>query len=138
MKSIISVFTILCLLLINSCKSDSGPTSAGGLGGTGGGGGGGGAVTVSITQQTGTQGIIFFGSPSSAVVLTSYTASVPALQFTQNYTVTTGAVLPANVPQKIDEFTGVLSGQKWVFTFQGNVGSATGTAFNITSNYTVP
>jgi hypothetical protein len=137
MKIVFSVLIVLCLLFINSCKSDSGPTSAGGLGGTGGGGGGG-AVTVTITQQTGTQGIIFFGAPSSAVVLTSYTASVPALQFTQNYSVTTGAVLPANVPQKIDEFTGVQSGQKWVFTFQGNVGSATGTAFNITSNYTVP
>jgi hypothetical protein len=135
MKIIFSVFAVLFLLFISSCKSDSGPTSSGGLNGTPPGGG---SVTVTITQQTGTQGIIFSGSPSVAVVLTSYTASVPALQFTQNYTVTTGAVLPANTPQKIDEFTGVQSGQKWVFTFQGNLGSATGTAFNVTSNYTVP
>jgi hypothetical protein len=136
MKNIFSVFAVLFLLFISSCKNDSGPTSSGGLNGTTPPGGG--AVTVTITQQAGTQGIIFFGSPSVAVVLTSYTASVPTAHFTQNYTVTTGAVLPANVPQKIDEFTGVQSGQKWVFTFQGNLGSATGTAFNVTSNYTVP
>ena len=137
MKIIYAVCTIFCLLLFNSCKSNSNPTDSGGIGGIGGGGGGG-AVTVAITQQTGTQGIIFFGAPSAAVVLTGYTASVPALNFTQNYTVTTGTVLPANTPQKIDEFTGVQSGQKWVFTFQGNLGTATGTAFNVTSNYTVP
>jgi hypothetical protein len=134
MKIVFSVISVLLLLFINSCKNNSSPTSSGGLGGTPGGD----PVTITITQQTGTQGIIFYGSANVAVVLKSYTASLPAQPFSQNYTVTTGAVIAANTPAEIDEFTGVQSGQKWVFTFQGNIGSATGTAFNVTSNYTVP
>ena len=133
MKNIFSVISVLLLLFISSCKSDSGPTSSGGLNGSPPGGS---TVTITITQQAGTQGVIFYGSASVAVVLTSYTASYPAQPYSQDYTVTTGAVIPANTVSEIGEFVGVQPGQKWVFTFQGNLGSATGTAFNVTSNYT--
>jgi|CZKP01.1.fsa_nt_gi hypothetical protein len=96
------------------------------------------SVTFTITQQTGTQGIIFYATPSAAVTMTNVNVSVPAAPFSANYTGDGVTVYPANQAFEINEFTGVQSGQKWVFVFTGKLGSATGTAFNVTSNYTVP
>ncbi len=137
MKSIFSFLTILCLLLFNSCKSNSsGPTDSGGLGG---GPGGGGSVTFAISQQPGTSGIFFFLSPSAAVTVKTITVSLPAQNLNDPYTGDGTTVFPANQPQKLNqEYNGVATGQKWVFVVTGNLGSATGTAYTATSNYTVP
>src|ERR1035437_3846235 len=135
MKILFSVFTIFCLFLFNSCSNNSGnPTGAGGVGG-GGGGGGGGGVTFGITQAPGNTGIIFSATPSAAITIVN--VSVPAAQFNKDYAGDKTTVYPANQPVTINEFTGVATGQKWVFVFTGNLGSATGTAFTATSNYTV-
>jgi hypothetical protein len=146
MKTLGSVFIIICFFLFSSCKSSSSsPTGSGGFGGPGGGGGGGGtgSVTFGITQGPGqTQGgIIMYGTPSVAVTITNVNVQVPAANppFNKDYAppdITT--VFPANQPAQINEFTGVASGQKWVFVFTGHIGTATGTAFSATSNYTVP
>ena len=142
MKILYSGFIIFCLFLFNSCSNSSNPTSTGGIGGTGGGGTG--SVTFGITQATDNTGganqgdIIFYGTPSAAVVITDVNVSVPAASFTKDYTDATGTIYPANKAVEINEFTGVASGQKWVFVFTGHLGTATGTAFTVTSNYTVP
>ena len=139
MKIIFSVFTIFCLFLFNSCSNNSGnPTGTGGGGGGVGGGGGGGSVTFGITQAAGNTGIIFYATPSAAVVITNVNVSVPAAQYTKDFPDATGTVYQANKAVEINEFTGVASGQKWVFVFTGKLGSTTGTAFSVTSNYTVP
>jgi hypothetical protein len=138
MKFLFSVIAIFCLFIFNSCSNNSSPTSAGGGGLGGPGGGGGSSVTFGITQAAGTTGIIFYSTPSTAVVIADVNVSVPAASFTKDYTDATGTVYPANKAVEINEFTGVASGQKWVFVFTGHLGSATGTAFSVTSNYTVP
>jgi hypothetical protein len=138
MKMLLSVFTIFCLFFFNSCKSDSAGGSDGF--GFGPGGGGGGGVTFGITQANGNTGIIFYATPSAAVTITKVNVSVPNSNppFNEDYTDPGTTVYPANVAVTINEFTGVQSGQKWVFTFTGKLGSATGAAFTVTSNYTVP
>jgi hypothetical protein len=97
-------------------------------------------VTFTITQQQGTQGIIFYATPSAAVTITNVNVSVTNVTppFNKDYTGDGTTVYPANTALEINEFTGVASGQKWVFVFTGKLGSATGTAFTATSNYTVP
>jgi hypothetical protein len=139
MKVLWSVLTIFCLFLFSSCKSSSNPTGSGGIGGIGGiGGGGGGSVTFTITQAAGNTGIIFYATPSAAVVISDVNVSVPAASYTKDYPDPSGTVYQANAVVEINEFTGVATGQKWVFVFTGHLGSATGTAFSVTSNYTVP
>jgi hypothetical protein len=137
MKIIYAVCTIFCLLLFNSCKSSSNPTDSGGIGGIGGGGGG--SVTFTISTQPGTTGIFFNITPTAAVTIKTITVSLPAQSYTDPYTGDGTTVYPANTAQKLGtEYTGVATGQKWVFVFTGNLGSSTGTAFNVTSNYTIP
>jgi hypothetical protein len=135
MKIIYAVCTIFCLLLFNSCKSSSNPTDSGGIGGIGGGGGGGG-VTFAITQAPGTQGqgIIFYATPTVAVTVTKVHVSLG-----QNSADLTGntTVIPANATFEIQEYPQAAAGQAWTFVFTGNLGSATGTAYTATSNYTV-
>jgi hypothetical protein len=144
MKILFSTFTILCLFLFNSCSNNSGnPTGAGGVGGVGGGGGGGGggSVTFGITKGPGTTATstFFYGTPSAAVTITTYTISLPAQPLTDNYTPPDPTkVYPASQAQNLAEYNGVATGQKWVFVFTGHLGTATGTAFTATSNYTVP
>ena len=141
MKIILSVFMVLFLFLFASCKSDSSPTNAnGGIGGLGGNGGGGGnnSVTFTVSQQTGNTGIVFFASPSVAVVITSVAVSLPAQSFTDTVPGDGTTVFPANQAVSIREYTGVTSGQKWTFVFTGKLGGTTGTAFSSTANYTVP
>ena len=140
MKFLFSVIAIFCLLIFNSCSNSSSPTSAGGGGlGGGGGGGGTGSVTFTISTQPGTTGIFFNITPSVAVTIKTITVSLPAQSYTDPYTGDGTTVYPANTAQKLGtEYTGVATGQKWVFVFTGHLGSATGTAFSATSNYTVP
>lgn len=136
MKILFSVFTIICLFLFSSCKSSSNPTSSGGIGGLGGG-----SVTFGITQGPGNQGgIIMYATPSAAVFIVNVNVSVANVNppFNKDYPGDGKTVYPANQPQEVTEFTGVASGQKWVFVFTGHLGSATGAAFTATSNYTVP
>jgi len=142
MKTLVLFVVIIGMIVLNSCSNSSNPTRSGGLGGPGGGGGGS-SVTFTITQGPGqTQGgIIMYGTPSVAVTITNVNVQVPAANppFNKDYAppdITT--VFPANQPAQINEFTGVASGQKWVFVFTGHIGTAAGTAFSATSNYTVP
>jgi hypothetical protein len=138
MKYLVSIFMILLMFILTSCKSNSNPTSTGGIGGGGGGGGGNNSVTFTISQQPGNTGIVFFASPSVAVVVTSVAVSLPAQTFTDTVPGDGTTVFPANQAVSLREYTGVASGQKWTFVFTGKLTSATGTAFTSTANYTVP
>jgi len=135
MKILFSAFMIFSLFLFNSCSDKGGSTDSGGFGP---GGGGGGGVTFGITQATGNTGIIFYATPSAAVIITNVNVSVTGTQYSHDFQGDGTTVYPANQPVQINEFTGVASQQKWVFVFTGKLGSATGTAFNVTSNYTIP
>jgi hypothetical protein len=133
MKIIYAVCTIFCLLLFNSCKSSSNPTDSGGIGG------GGGSVTFTITTQAGTQGGVFFYiSPSQAVTVKTINVSCTAAQVNDPYSDNTNQVYPANTPQRLNQEYLVSTGQKWIFTFTGNLGSSTGAAYNGTTTYTIP
>lgn len=70
--------------------------------------------------------------------MTKVTAALPEQQFVDVYQGDGTTVFAANTPHAIGEYTGVQSGQKWVFTIEGKIGSATGTAFNVATNFTVP
>ena len=97
------------------------------------------SVSFGITQGAGNQGgIIFYATPSVAVTITNVNVSVAAAQYNHDIQGDGTTVYPANQAVSINEFTGVASGQKWVFVFTGHLGTATGTAFSATSNYTVP
>jgi hypothetical protein len=138
MKILISVFTIFCLFFFNSCKSDS--AGSGGGFGVDPGGGGGGGVTFGITVGPGNisaNNKIFYGTPSTAVVVTNVNVSVAAAQYNHDFQGDGTTVYPANQPVSINEFSGVAPGQVWVFVFTGKLGSATGTAFSVSSTYTV-
>jgi hypothetical protein len=135
MKVLFSIFVVIIFFLFNSCKSDSNPTSGGGFGGPGGGGGGG--VTFTITQGPGNQGgIIFYASPSTAVTVNNVNYSVVNSTTKGDIPGNTTTVYPANQPVSIGEFNAT-AGLKYVFIFTGTLGSATGTAYTATSNYTV-
>jgi hypothetical protein len=136
MKYLVSILMVAGIFFFTSCKNDSSPTNTGGFGGPGPGGGG--SVTFAISQQAGQQGIVFYGSPSVAVVVTSVAVSLPAQTFTDNVPGDGTTVFPANQAVSIREYTGVASGQKWVFVFTGKLGSSTGAAYTATANYTVP
>jgi hypothetical protein len=131
MKILFSAFIIFCLFLFSSCTNNGSPTGPGG---------GAGGVTFGITQAAGNTGIIFYATPSAAVTITNVNVSVPAINppFNKDFTGDGTTVYPANQKVSISEFTGVATGQKWVFVFTGKLGTATGTAFKVTSNYTVP
>jgi len=135
MKTLGSVLIIICLFLFSSCKSNSsGPTDSGGIGGIGGGGGG---VTFTITQGSGNQGgIILYGSPSVAVTLTNVNYSVANSTAKGDLPFSGTTVYPANQPIPIAEFN-AQAGLKYVLIFTGKLGSATGTDYTATSNYTV-
>ena len=135
MKIIYAVCTIFCLLLFNSCKSNSNPTDSGGIGGIGGGGGG--SVTFTITQAAGSQGgIVLYGAPSVAVTVTNVNYSVVNSTAKGDLPFSGTTVYPANHPIPIAEFN-AQAGLKYVLIFTGKLGSATGTDYTATSNYTV-
>ena len=135
MKIIYAVCTIFCLLLFNSCKSNSNPTDSGGIGGIGGGGGG--SVTFTITQAAGSQGgIVLYGAPSVAVTVTNVNYSVANSTTKGDIQGDGTTVFPANQPVSISEFN-AQAGLKYTLIFTGKLGSATGTAYTATSNYTI-
>ena len=142
MKYLVSIFMILLMFILTSCKSDSSnPTSTGGLGGGTGPGGGGGSVTFAMSTKAGPSqgGTLFVITPSAAVVITSLTISLPAQNLSDPFTGDGTTVFPANQAQTLSqEYLGVATGQKWVFVFTGKLGSSTGTAFTVTSNFTIP
>jgi hypothetical protein len=126
--------TLFLLFFYLGCSKDD-PVSPG----TGGGIGGTNSVSFTISTQPGTQGgTVLFAAPSVDVVITQVDVSVPAENFTDTVQGDGTTVFPANQPVSIDEYTGVQSGQQWVFRFQGKIGSSTGQAFDVSTNYTIP
>lgn len=137
MKRIFSLFLILSALIAFSCSDDAtGPTT----GGIGGGGGNTGGVTFTIGQTQGSQqgSTMFTLKPSVDVTITTITAKLPAQQFEDVLTnPNPDVVVSSQNTYELEEYTGVQPGQQWQFVFVGNLGSSTGTAYTVTTNYTV-
>lgn len=139
MKRIFSLFLMMSALIAFSCSDDAvSPNGSGGLGG--GGGNGGGGVTFTMGTTAGQQGgTIFTFKPSVDVTITTVTLKLPAQQFEDPLTNPNPTeVYTSQNTYEIDEYTGVQSGQQWQFVFVGKLGSSTGTAYNVTVNYTIP
>ncbi|MGA9116630.1 MAG: hypothetical protein WB626_07640 [Bacteroidota bacterium] len=136
MQKMTALAAALLLLLAGGCSKDSG-TGTNPFGG-GGPGGGGGGVTFTITSGQGQQGIVFRGAPSTAVTVTQIIAALPAAGYADTIAGDGTTVFQAGTAYDIGEYTGVAQGQAWRFSFQGRLGNAQGTQYNVSSNYTVP
>jgi hypothetical protein len=136
MKKLIFTFVSIIFIFFGGCGDDGGGTNDPFGGGPGGGTG---SVTFTMGQRPGDQGgIMFTVKPSTAVVVTEYTCSLAAQQFSQTFPGDGTTVYQGNQVQDMAEFTGVASGQQWTFNVKGKLGSATGQAFDVNANYTVP
>lgn len=140
MKKIALFIILTILVLLTGCGKDSSnnPIISGG-GGTVGGGNG--SVTFTVSSETDQQGgIIFSASPSVSVKVTKVTVSVPAQQYTESFQLDGTTVVNANVSAQFLQYptnSGVASGQKWTFKFEGKLAS-NNKVFDTTANYTIP
>ncbi|SRR5690606_20371028 len=122
------------------CDNDSGGSAGTDPFGGGGGGGGTGGVTFTVSLEQGNQGGVYFNfKPNQNVTATNMTLSLPAQNFTDNITNPNPNEVYTNAQGfSVGEYTGVATGQQWVFNIQGKIGSSTGTPYNVTINFTVP
>ena len=142
MKYLLSAVFVFSLLFFAGCSNDAAPTGTGG-GGLGGGGGNGGGGNGTVTFQVATQqgqngGIDFVFTPSTNVTLTQIAVSLPAQNFNDNVQGDGTTVFGPQNAFSVGEYNGTASGQQWTFVITGKIGSATGTAYNVTSNFTIP
>lgn len=138
MKNFFFLFLMISAIIAFSCSDNATGPTTGGIGG-GGLGGGGGSVTFTIGTKQGQQGgVIFTFTPSANVTVTTATLRLPAQQYEDVLTnPDPNAVFTAQNVYDLDEYTGVVAGQQWTVTFVGKLGSSSGTAYTVTSNYTV-
>jgi hypothetical protein len=141
MKKFLSLFLILGFLALIGCSDDA--TGPGG--GLGGGGGGGGVTFTMGTTQGQNGGTVFTFKPSTSVTVTTLTVKYPAQPFEDVLTnPNPNTVFDSQNTYSTEgtngegEYTGVQSGQQWQFIFVGKLESSTGTAYNVTVNYTIP
>ena len=135
MKNKVLYIISAALIVITGCKKDSSTNPLIPGGGTTS------EVTIKINSQLDQQGgAIFSGSPNVAVKVTKITASVPAQQYTESFNFDGTNVINANVSTQFLQYpanSGVASGQKWTFQFEGNLAD-NNQAFIVTSDYTIP
>jgi hypothetical protein len=126
MKKFLPPLILSCLLYLAGCSSNpTSPTASN--------------VTFAMSSQAGTTGGIQFNyKPSVDVKITKVIVTVATPAFTDTLT--------SNIPNytwskdttyALKEYTGVATGQVWNFNFAGTTVSGN-TAYNVTSNYTVP
>lgn len=136
MKKILIALVPLFFIFNNGCKDNA--TGSGDPFG-GGGGGGTGGVTFTMSTEQGQQGVNFRFKPSTSVTVTQVTVSLPAQQFQDVVTnPNPNEVFGTANGFVVGEYTGVQTGQQWTFNVQGKIGSATGTAYNVNTNFTIP
>ena len=134
---------IFCLLLFTGlsfigCSEDAGTNPVGGgIGNNNGGGNVTFTVTAITNQGQGTTDFAF--KPSVDVTVTTVVVSVPAENFTFTETNPNPTeVFTAAEGFQITDYTGVVTGQQWMFQVKGNIGTANGQAYDVTVNYTIP
>ncbi len=141
-KTVLAFLTIAVFMFFNSCSDNSGGGTStdpfgGGIGGGGTGGTGNVVFTIGHTQgQNG--GILFTAKPSVDVTVTEFTMNLPEQNLSDKYQGDGTTVFKAGTVYSLEEYTGVATGQKWTFNFKGKIGSSTGTAYDVNSNYTIP
>ena len=137
MRKLVLLFVALFTIAFVGCDNDSNPTGSG-LGGDGGTTGGG-SVTFQVgTTQGQNGGINFTFKPSQNVTVTSITVNLPAQNFTDPIQGDDTTVYDTQTGFYVGEYNGVASGQQWTFNIVGKIGSATGQAYNVNVNYTIP
>ena len=132
MKKIIVLSLVLFFgFIISSCKKDSSTNPIGPqVGGT---------ITFTMSTEQGQQGVNFRFKPSTSVTVTQVTVSLPAQQFQDVVTnPNPNEVFDTANGFVVGEYTGVQTGQQWTFNVQGKIGSSTGTAYNVNTNFTIP
>ncbi len=137
MKQIYLALSLLLALIMSSCSSTS--STGGGIINPGGGGGTGNVTfTTSIATDPQTNQPYFQFVPSTGVTLVKITASCPALQISNEVINGDGTtVWTQQNPMYLGPVQGLAQGQQWTFVIEGKVGSATGTAYTTTVNFTV-
>ena len=94
-------------------------------------------VTFTMHLESGTQGMIFVASPSVDVKLTKVDLSFPAQQFTDTVVnPNPSTVFPKGSNIRINEYTGIEGGQRWILVFTGTI-AATGQPFAVTITWDV-
>ena len=129
---------IIFLLYYTGCSNDNGGGTTDPFG-TGGTSGQTSSVAWTMGHRQGDQGgIVFTAKPSVAVTVTQVTCSLPEQNYQDPLQGDGTTVFQPGQFYDLEEYTGVASGQKWTFQFQGKIGNTQGQNYNVTSNYTVP
>jgi hypothetical protein len=138
MKKIFLLILTGLFLTFTGCGDDSGGSTGTDPFGSGGSGGNNtGNVTVTVSAGQDNDGNTYLGfAPNPASVVTSIVAVCTALSINETVPITTGEVYSANNILYVSA-PGLAIGQAWQLTIKGNVGSASGTAFSTSVNYTV-
>ncbi|MBS1518392.1 MAG: hypothetical protein JSS91_09935 [Bacteroidetes bacterium] len=138
MKKIYYSYIVLSLfiaLIFSSCSSNS--TTGGGIINPGGGGTGNVTFTTSVATDPNTNQPYFQFVPSTGVTLTKITVTCAQLQISNEVVNGDGTtVWTQQNPLYLGPVQGLAAGQQWTFVIEGKVGSATGTAYTTTVNYT--
>ncbi|RJP65233.1 MAG: hypothetical protein C4539_13505 [Ignavibacteriales bacterium] len=139
-KLLLAIIPLILFLFSPGCKDDSGGTATDPFGGGGGGGGtntGNVTFTVSVVQDN-QQQVYFEFKPSTNVVINTIKAVSAALGIDETVNADGTTVYSQTSPAYVGPIDGLQSGASFVFTITGKVGSATGTAYTSTVNYTIP
>ena len=141
MKKMMIYLIPLLITIFAACSDNTSGVTNPGTGGTGGIGGTGGNTNGNVNFTIGSTqgdngGILFYATPSAAVKITKVTISLPSQQFNDVLTDDGTTVYNANEVVGLQEYTGVDSGQRWTFKFEGSLANYN-QAFTVTSNYTV-
>jgi len=139
MKKLIFTFLPLLFIHFNGCSNDGG-TGANPFG-AGGNGGGTGNVTFTVSVVQDGQGQQFFQfAPSTNVVVDQVRAQCTPQQIDETVQGDGQTVYSPNDGFSIGPIPqgSLQTGNLWTFTLQGKLESATGTAYNVNSTYTVP
>lgn len=125
------------ILTLASCSKSSDDGSSNPLGSVGNPTNTGG-VTFTMGHRSGDQGgIMFTTNPSTDITVTQIVLTLPAQSFADTLVDDGTTVYAGNQVYDLAEYSGVATGQQWTFNFQGKLGSAQGSAYNVTSSYTV-
>ena len=139
MKKFFFLLLMIGVLIVVGCKDNTTGPTTGGFGGGGGGNTGGVTFTMGTTQGSQQGNTMFTFRPSTDITITSVNIKLPAQQFEDPLTnPNPNEVYNSQNTYQIEEYTGVQSGQQWEFVFVGKLGSSTGTAYTVTTNYTIP
>lgn len=136
MKQTVATFLIfLAITVMSGCGSDDTTTNTGGIGTPGTGGTG--AISYTVGGTGDQTNYTFNAAPSVDTRISKVIASLPNQGFADTITADPTVTFTGGTAYEISTYTGVQSGQAWVFTFTGTIVSSN-QAYTVSSNFTVP